>query len=87
MKSLLIVTAILFLSACNTTPQTSAGTCASNAEEYRKNTEFAAINRTGSKSQRFDAQRVLDLNVSIKAESESAKCDTSNWPAQPDAVF
>jgi len=87
MKSLLIVSAVLFLSACSTSSQTPADTCASNAEEYRKNTEFIANNRTGSKSQRFDAQRLLDLNVSIKAESESAKCDTSNWPAQPDAVF
>lgn len=87
MKSLLIVSAIVFLSACNTTPQTSANTCASNAEEYRKNTELATNNRTGSKSQRLDAQRVLDLNVTIKKDSESAKCDTSNWPAQPDRAI
>ena len=87
MKSLLIVSAILFLSACSTSPQSPAEKCASNAEEYRKNTEVITNNRTGNKAQRRDANRLFDLNIAIRNNAESDKCDVSTWPAQPERPY
>jgi hypothetical protein len=84
MKSLLTLSVLLILGACNTAPKSLAEKCAYLAEEYRTNTVVITNNRTGNELQRLDASRLFELNISIKDNAESDKCDVTTWPAQPE---
>ncbi|MEH6525312.1 MAG: hypothetical protein V7723_04505 [Sneathiella sp.] len=87
MKTVLLLFIAIFLSACNTAPKTLAEKCAGYTQDYRDNTEVITNNRSGNKRQRLDADRRLDLNMALKNNAVSDKCDVSNWPAQPDRAI
>ncbi|USG59909.1 hypothetical protein NBZ79_12055 [Sneathiella marina] len=84
MKPSLALFTLLILGACNTAPKSLAENCAYLAEEYRANTVVITNNRGGNRLQRFDANRLYDLNIAIKNNATSDKCDVSGWPAQPE---